>query len=283
MAVQHEINEILETIRKELPRRTQRNYEDAVKRAMRHRDRGSRSIARGLLRSNPTLRREWNRQQEEEGALAIFMLVIGLIGGAALMYLFDPDRGARRRAAFQVEVRHFAENASEAVEETVERVREEVSKVTGDAEDKAEELGDDVKAATNNAVNSVRNTAAKASSEVEDRARQTRSSASKVTGSLEEQAERVVSAAQTPIHNVANETLKALVHAEVMRGVQKPGAVEIAAENGMVTLTGTIGANEVQGLIEKVQAVPGVTSVDNRLEVHDATPGMARPPSNPIS
>ena len=64
MAVQHEINEILETIRKELPRRTQRNYEDAVKRAMHHRDRGSRSIARGLLRSNPTLRREWNRQQD---------------------------------------------------------------------------------------------------------------------------------------------------------------------------------------------------------------------------
>lgn len=271
MAVQHEINDILETIRKELPRRTQRNYEDAVKRAMRHRDRGSRHIARGLLRNNPTLRREWNRQQEEEGALAIFMLVIGLIGGAALMYLFDPDRGARRRAAFQVEARRFTEEATEKVEETVERVRDEVSKVTGDAEDKVEALGDDVKAAAN-----------KAGSEVESKVKQARSSVNQATGSIQEQAERVVAEAQTPIHNVANEALKALVHAEVLRSTQNPDAVEISTENGMITLTGTIGANEVQGLVEKVQAVPGVTSVDNRLEVHDATPGTAHPPNNPI-
>lgn len=271
MAVQHEINEILETIRKELPRRTQHNYEDAVKRALRHRDRSSRHIARGLLRNNPTLRREWNRQQEEEGALAIFMLVIGLIGGAALMYLFDPDRGARRRAAFQVEVRRAAENATEAVEGTVERVRDEVSKVTGDAEDKLEELGDEAKAAAN-----------KASSEVESRVKQARSTAKQATGSIQEQAERVVADAQTPINNVANEALKALVHAEVLRSVQNSGAVEIGAENGVVTLIGTVGANEVQELVEKVQAVPGVTSVDNRLEVHDATPGTVHPPNNPI-
>lgn len=246
MAVQHEINEILETIRKELPHRAHEAYEEAVKRAMYQRDRRQRQFARRMLRHNPMLRREWNRQQEEEGTLAIFMLIIGLIGGAALMYLFDPDRGARRRAAFQIEMRHFTENASE----TVERVREEVSKVAGEAEEKAEQLGEEAKAATNTAVNSVQNTAARTSSRAK---------------------------------TVANDTLKALVRAEVMRDVQNPGAVEISAENGMVTLTGTVGANEVQALVEKVRAVPGVTSVDNRLEVHDATSGTARPPSASVS
>src|SRR5215213_2822307 len=150
MAVQHEINEILETIRKELPHRAHDVYEDAVKKAMRQRNRRQRQFARGMLHHNPMLRREWNRQQEEEGALAIFMLIIGLIGGAALMYLFDPERGARRRAAFQIEMRHFTENASE----TVERVRDEVSKVGGE-EDKAGQFGGGARTATNNAVNSV--------------------------------------------------------------------------------------------------------------------------------
>lgn len=275
MAVHHEINEILEIIRKELPRRTQRNYEDAVKRAMRQRDRGSRSIARGLLRNNPTLRREWNRQQEEEGALAIFMLVIGLIGGAALMYLFDPDRGARRRAAFQVEVRRAAENATEAVEGTVERVRDEVSKVTGDAEDKLEELGDEAKAAANKTVNSVRSAADKVSDDVEE-------GVARTSRQVKSAVDKAAANAEPVVHNVANEALKALVHAEVLRSAQNPGAVEISAENGVVTLTGSIGANEVQGLVEKVQAVPGVTSVENRLEVHDATPGTVHPPNNPI-
>lgn len=275
MAVHHEINEILEVIRKELPRRTQRNYEDAVKRAMRQRDRGSRSIARGLLRNNPTLRREWNRQQEEEGALAIFMLVIGLIGGAALMYLFDPDRGARRRAAFQVEVRRAAENATEAVEGTVERVRDEVSKVTGDAEDKLEELGDEAKAAANKTVNSVRSAADKVSDDVEE-------GVARTSRQVKSAVDKAAANAEPVVHNVANEALKALVHAEVLRSAQNPGAVEISAENGVVTLTGSIGANEVQDLVEKVQAVPGVTSVENRLEVHDATPGTVHPPNNPI-
>jgi osmotically-inducible protein OsmY len=280
MAVQHEINEILDTIRKELPRRVHSNYEDAVKRAMHQRDRRQHQFARGMLRHNPMLRREWNRQQEEEGALAIFMLIIGLIGGAALMYLFDPERGARRRAAFQIEMRHFTENASE----TVERVRDEVSKVAGETEDKAEQLGDDARAATNNSVkNSTSTTSDQVKRTVSNTTNTVRDTAARSSDQLKTTARKAASEVETPIHNVANDALKALVRAEVMRDVKNPSEIEITVENGMVTLMGTIGANEVQALVEKVQAVPGVTSVDNRLEVHDATPGTARPPSASVS
>jgi gas vesicle protein len=212
MAVQHDINEILETIRKELPSRAHDVYEEAVRKAMRQRNRRQKQFARGMLRHNPMLRQEWNRQQEEEGALAIFMLVIGLIGGAALMYLFDPDRGARRRAAIQVEVRRATENASEAVEETVDRVRSEVSRVTGEAEDKAEELGDQAKTTANNAVNAVRDTAADTGDQVKRAVNKTassvRDSAARAGDQVKATADKAASEVSTPIHNVANERSK---------------------------------------------------------------------------
>jgi osmotically-inducible protein OsmY len=51
-----------------------------------------------------------------------------------------------------------------------------------------------------------------------------------------------------------------------------PGAVEVTAEHGCVTLTGPALADEVDRLLAAVEAVPGVRDVVSRLDVH-AEPG----------
>src|SRR5664279_6346379 len=104
MPVRHEIHELLEDIQKELPGHTHGAYEKAVNRAMRHprhqhHDEHHHGRPMGWAMLEQMLFPGHHRhEQEEEGALALFMLIVGLIGGAALMYLFDPERGEARRA-----------------------------------------------------------------------------------------------------------------------------------------------------------------------------------------
>jgi hypothetical protein len=64
-------------------------------------------------------------------------------------------------------------------------------------------------------------------------------------------------------------TLAERVRAHLGRCVSHPRAIAVAAENGTITLSGPILANEVDGLLACVRAVPGVSGVDNRLEPHD--------------
>ena len=62
------------------------------------------------------IRREFDHQKEEEGILAIFVLIVGLLGGAALMYLFDPDRGEQRRASLLGQVNQAEQSVQHAAE-----------------------------------------------------------------------------------------------------------------------------------------------------------------------
>jgi len=58
------------------------------------------------------------------------------------------------------------------------------------------------------------------------------------------------------------------VRSKLGRYVSHPRAIEVTAEQGHVTLTGPILADEVPGLIAAVRSVRGVKSVSNQLEVH---------------
>jgi uncharacterized membrane protein len=58
------------------------------------------------------------------------------------------------------------------------------------------------------------------------------------------------------------------VRSKVGRLVSHPGALEVTARDGRVTLQGPILAHEVDCLVRGVSSVPGVTGVDNRLDIH---------------
>jgi len=67
------------------------------------------------------------------------------------------------------------------------------------------------------------------------------------------------------------------VRSKFGRYLSHPGSVEVAARDGRVTLSGPILAREVDWLLDAVAAVPGVSGVENRLEVHaraGSVPGL---------
>lgn len=67
---------------------------------------------------------------------------------------------------------------------------------------------------------------------------------------------------------VSDATLEARVRSEIGHEISHPGAIEVTARGGRVTLSGPILADEVDRLIARVALVSGVSDVVNRLEVH---------------
>lgn len=274
MNLERELYDLLESVQSHLPTQMHKVYEQAVDRAMhRHSRRGG-----GW----------WRREQrEEEISLSVFALVVGLIGGAALMYLFDPERGARRRALLQIRLEDTLSNAGTSVSDTAQRVRSEVEEAVEGAvdsvKDATEQARDDVSQAVDNAVDTTKTKAAQVDQQMDkavdnaaDAAKSTANSVGQaVSGAAKDAANKVRSAAGEVKQQVENATtsdatLTTRVRMAVAGAVRAPGAIQIEVKNGEVTLTGTIPASEVQALVEKVQALPGVSKVDNRLEVHDA-------------
>jgi hypothetical protein len=58
------------------------------------------------------------------------------------------------------------------------------------------------------------------------------------------------------------------VRAALGRAVSHPHAIEVAAQQGRIVLRGPILAQETDGLLAAVHAVPGVTGVEDQLDVH---------------
>jgi hypothetical protein len=89
----------------------------------------------------------------------------------------------------------------------------------------------------------------------------------------------------------ANDVLVERVRARLGRLVSHPGAIDVVASSGTVTLTGPVFEAEVDQLIEGVAAVAGVATVENKLEPHrDAAhvsalqgPGPRTVPSPPAT
>jgi hypothetical protein len=66
----------------------------------------------------------------------------------------------------------------------------------------------------------------------------------------------------------ADDVLVERVRARLGRLVSHPGAIDVVASSGTVTLTGPVFEAEVDQVIDGVAAVAGVTAVENKLEPH---------------
>jgi hypothetical protein len=83
---------------------------------------------------------------------------------------------------------------------------------------------------------------------------------------------------------LSDPVLQARIRAKLGRFASHPHAIRIAVCDGRVEVSGPILADEVEGLLRAVRAVPGVRSVDNRLDAHQeagtlsALQGGRRPP-----
>jgi uncharacterized membrane protein len=63
-------------------------------------------------------------------------------------------------------------------------------------------------------------------------------------------------------------TLAERVRAKMGRVVSHPHAIEVLVQQGQVTLTGPILADEADALLAKVRKIPGVRAVEGRLDLH---------------
>jgi osmotically-inducible protein OsmY len=66
----------------------------------------------------------------------------------------------------------------------------------------------------------------------------------------------------------SDDVLVARVRARLGRLVSHPGAIDVTASQGTVTVSGPIFEAEVEQLLEGIGAAPGVTAIENRLEPH---------------
>jgi hypothetical protein len=84
-----------------------------------------------------------------------------------------------------------------------------------------------------------------------------------------------------------DEVLVERVRSKIGRYVSHARAIEVAVDEGRVTLSGPILSHEVDGLLSAISKVHGVSAVDNQLEGHDrsenipALQGGATPPGEP--
>lgn len=72
--------------------------------------------------------------------------------------------------------------------------------------------------------------------------------------------------------DVTDDVLQERVRARLGQTIRYARSIETSVADGVVTLRGPVLAEDVGRVVRRVGQVPGVTSVDNRLEVH-AEPG----------
>jgi osmotically-inducible protein OsmY len=148
-------------------------------------------------------------------------LVGGLGLGAALMYVFDPDRGKRRRAL----------------------IRDKVDSAAHKLGDAAEKMGHDIS----------------------------------------NRAQGVVAETRSlfRFEEVPDDVLEERVRSRLGRLPVEIGGLEVMAHDGIMTLRGAIGADEVPRVLRAARFVRGVKAVDNHLTVglrQEDRPAISDPP-----
>jgi len=137
-------------------------------------------------------------------------LLVGIALGAGLMYILDPNRGARRRALIRDQVNHGVHEIEDLRSGVVSKARH------------------------------LRNRARGVALETRSRLRRP---------------------------EVDDSVLEERVRSELGMGVDNPSAIAVSAEHGRVTLRGTAAEADMTDLVERVQSVPGVHDVINRMHL----------------
>jgi uncharacterized membrane protein len=153
--------------------------------------------------------RLFGRGRPEAGMRPAMTACATLGAGAGLMYLFDPDRGACRRARLKDKAAH-AINKTGAAAGSVSR----------------------------DLTNRVRGLAAQAGSAFKS-------------------------------GDADDDTLAARVRSRMGRAVSHPGAIDVTAYDGVVTLRGDALIHEIGALLSCARSTPGVRDVDNQLQIHN--------------
>ena len=109
----------------------------------------------------------------------------------------------------------------------------------------------------------LRDQAASATSRLDDRLGATWTDVRQRAQGLAAETRARFAGGQAPDHIVAER-----VRSKIGRYVAHPAAIEVAVRDSRVTLGGPVLAHEVDDLLCAVNSVPGVTGVENRLEVH---------------
>ncbi len=147
--------------------------------------------------------------------MATPLLLIGAALGGAAMYLFDPDKGRRRRAL----------------------IRDQANKATHDFKDFVEKGQRDLSHRSSSIVGRVRSKLFR----------------------------------RKPNDDVLAER----VRAKMGRYVAHPGAIDVQAAGGQVTLSGSILAHEHDELIEGISKVSGVHDIIDQLGVYETAQGIS--------
>ncbi|MEW5792172.1 MAG: BON domain-containing protein [Pseudomonadota bacterium] len=145
--------------------------------------------------------------------------------GAGLMYLFDPERGKRRRALMRDKAVHTANKATDTV-----------NKFSEDMMNRTRGLGSEL------------------------RARMKR-------------------------EPVEDSILVERIRAAIGRLTSHPSAIQVEVQEGQVTLSGPILADEAQALIDRVENLRGVAGVVDQLERHaeaGSVPGLQGEPAGGV-
>jgi BON domain-containing protein len=82
---------------------------------------------------------------------------------------------------------------------------------------------------------------------------------------------------------VADDVLEKRVRSRIAALASAPDSIVVAVDHGRVTLSGPVLGDEVDRLVRRVAALPGVTEVDNCLEPHAEpgnVPGLQRGPGS---
>jgi uncharacterized membrane protein len=152
--------------------------------------------------------RLFGRRGSGSGSVPAMTACASLGAGAGLMYLFDPDRGACRRARLKDKAAH-----------------------------------------------TINKTGAAAGSVSRDLANRVRGLAAQ-TGSVFKSGD------------ADDDTLAARVRSRMGRAVSHPGAIEVTARDGVVTLSGDALTHEIDELLSCARSTPGVRGVDNQVRIH---------------
>jgi len=69
-------------------------------------------------------------------------------------------------------------------------------------------------------------------------------------------------------HDLTDDVLLSLVNAEMERMVSNASQIEVKVRDGHVVISGPILSSEADELVRRLEEMPGVKSVDNRLRVY---------------
>jgi len=129
--------------------------------------------------------------------------------GAGLMFVFDPDKGRRRRAIARDKMRHLQSRSSEMLGKAAHDLRNRTLGIVAET------------------------------------------------------------SAVLRVEDVTDDRLVARVRSRMGHVVSHPHAIEVAAHDGTVVLSGPILASEASRLVDCVRGIKGVARVENNLELHE--------------